>query len=82
MGSITKDDHRLVKGLHLQTEKNGAKRLIKEFPNKRWSVANINRFNRTEVRQCMAVRCLSVLRTADSMIQDMIYAVKNLCMQS
>jgi len=41
MGRITKDDRCLIKGL--RTEKNGGQTPNKKFPNKRWSVASINR---------------------------------------
>jgi len=40
MGRITKDDRCLIMGL--RTERNwGAKRLIKEFPNKQWSLSSV-----------------------------------------
>ena len=76
MGRITKDDRCLIKGI--RTEKNGAKRLIKKFPNKRWSVASINRLTKKNYN-CGSTEwksgsgCPMSLRTADnvSMIQDM-----------
>jgi len=45
MGRITKDDRCLIKGL--RTEKNGGQTPNKKFPNKRWSVASINRWTKT-----------------------------------
>jgi len=75
MGRITKDDRSLIKGL--RTEKNG--RPNKKFPNKRWSVASVNRLikkidnYRSAERKSGSGRPRS-LRTADnvSLIQDMI----------
>jgi len=45
MGQITKDNRCLIIGL--RTEKKwGAKRLISEFPNKRWSQSSLTRLLR------------------------------------
>ena len=78
MGRITKDDRCLIKGL--RTEKKwGAKRLLKEFPNKRWSVTSMNRLIK-KIDNCGSTERKSgsgrprSVRTADnvSMVQDMI----------
>src|SRR5215510_1478095 len=42
MGRITKEDCSLIKGLR-EEKQWGAKRLMKEFPSKRWSLSSITR---------------------------------------
>jgi len=82
MGRITKDDRSLVKGL--RTEKNGSQTPNKkEFANKRWSVASMNRLTK-KIDNCGSTERKSgsdrprSLRTADnvSMTQDIAHAVK------
>ena len=80
MGRITKDDQCLIMGL--RTEKKwGAKRLISEFPNKRWSQSSltlllrkIDNYGTTERKsgsgRRRSVRTAVNISTVDDMISE------------